>query len=237
MYKERIGIIDDSHKFLLDNEYIHTGYRLYFNTTQKILKSVFLLHNETVNIWTHLIGTIFFTFILFYFIFSTDYSANSAYYLNFLSHLQKDFSVMRENVENKLSLVMFEINKAGVQELENSFNSSVFEILAAFNNFESSHELPIQGVKRWPLLVFIISALICLIFSVLSHLFGAHSKKVKSIVNSLDYAGISILICGSFFPPIYYMFYCDQIFIYIYLITISVSSVFVFCITFSRASL
>ena len=33
-----------------------TGYRIYFNTRYKCLTSIFMLHNETVNIWTHLFG-------------------------------------------------------------------------------------------------------------------------------------------------------------------------------------
>ena len=34
----QIGMINDHHDFLRDNDFIHTGYRLYFNSTKKILK-------------------------------------------------------------------------------------------------------------------------------------------------------------------------------------------------------
>ena len=46
--------------FLIDNEYILRGYRINFNTNRKICRSLFLLHNETVNVWSHIIGVIAF---------------------------------------------------------------------------------------------------------------------------------------------------------------------------------
>lgn len=47
-----------------DNHHIETGYRIGFKTKQ-VFKSLFMIHNETVNIWTHLLGAI----IVFFFIF------------------------------------------------------------------------------------------------------------------------------------------------------------------------
>ncbi len=52
--------------FLQDNEFILRGYRIGFNTRQKILRSLFMLHNETVNVWSHLIGVIVFLGLLIY---------------------------------------------------------------------------------------------------------------------------------------------------------------------------
>ena len=43
-------------KELQDNEYITTGYRVELSFWESV-KSLFGLHNETLNIWTHLIGT------------------------------------------------------------------------------------------------------------------------------------------------------------------------------------
>jgi adiponectin receptor len=36
-----------------DNFGITGGYRINFNTPARILRSLFMLHNESVNIWTH----------------------------------------------------------------------------------------------------------------------------------------------------------------------------------------
>ena len=41
--------------FLRDNEYIRTGYRANWSVKEAFL-SLFQLHNETLNIWTHLFG-------------------------------------------------------------------------------------------------------------------------------------------------------------------------------------
>lgn len=38
-----------------DNQYILTGYRPMSNSLMKSFTSIFAVHNETVNIWTHLV--------------------------------------------------------------------------------------------------------------------------------------------------------------------------------------
>ncbi|KAG2171701.1 hypothetical protein INT43_008081 [Umbelopsis isabellina] len=42
-----------------ENQYILNGYRFY-QSNRACLKSIFALHNETINIWSHLLGFIFF---------------------------------------------------------------------------------------------------------------------------------------------------------------------------------
>ena len=49
-----------------DNEKILTGYRINFNTIRKISRTIFMVHNETVNVWTHLIGVVFFILLITY---------------------------------------------------------------------------------------------------------------------------------------------------------------------------
>jgi hypothetical protein len=70
----------------------------------------------------------------------------------------------------------------------------------------SENSLPME---RWPIVVFLMSAVTCLTTSASYHLFNCHSLTVSNFLLLLDYAGISVLICGSFFPPIFYGFYCD----------------------------
>ncbi|CAF1126180.1 unnamed protein product [Rotaria magnacalcarata] len=57
--------------------------------------------------------------------------------------------------------------------------------------------------------VFFISAILCLTFSTLLHVFINYSPRVMVIVSKLDYMGISILIFGSMIPVIHYLFYCN----------------------------
>ena len=51
---------------LRDNEFILRGYRIGFNTKAKIIKSLFMLHNESVNVWSHLFGVLVFIALLIY---------------------------------------------------------------------------------------------------------------------------------------------------------------------------
>ncbi|KAI9497374.1 hemolysin-III related-domain-containing protein [Zychaea mexicana] len=45
-----------------ENEYVLSGYRFYASS-RDCVRSIFMLHNETLNIWSHLIGFIFFSFL------------------------------------------------------------------------------------------------------------------------------------------------------------------------------
>jgi len=55
-----IGTWLEAPKFSRDNEYIKRGYRVNFNTIKRILRSLFMIHNESMNIWSHLLGVIMF---------------------------------------------------------------------------------------------------------------------------------------------------------------------------------
>ena len=52
---------DELPEWRRDNHYIVSGYRPTSNSYKRSLKSIGYLHNETVNIWTHLLGAIGFT--------------------------------------------------------------------------------------------------------------------------------------------------------------------------------
>jgi predicted membrane channel-forming protein YqfA (hemolysin III family) len=68
----KIGFFHEAHAFLKDNEYILSGYRIYFNSTRHILRSLFMLHNESANVWSHLIGVMLFCVLLGYTALSLD---------------------------------------------------------------------------------------------------------------------------------------------------------------------
>lgn len=56
--KPEIVGIEDCPAFLIDNKHLRRGYRKNFRRMTDILGSLCLPHNETLNIWTHLIGSI-----------------------------------------------------------------------------------------------------------------------------------------------------------------------------------
>jgi adiponectin receptor len=72
-----------------------------------------------------------------------------------------------------------------------------------------------EKLRRWPLFVFLFSAMLCLLFSSIFHLFYVHSLSLSRLLGKLDYAGISLLIAGSCYPPYYYFYYCSLSIFYI----------------------
>merc|ERR1719370_321952 len=53
--------------WLQDNDYLVKGHRPELQSTVECLRSIFRLHTETLNIWTHLLGALLFVyFAVFY---------------------------------------------------------------------------------------------------------------------------------------------------------------------------
>ncbi|KAI9145915.1 hemolysin-III related-domain-containing protein [Paraphysoderma sedebokerense] len=55
---------DEIPEHLQDNQYIHTGYRAWYNF-RECFASLFHLHNETGSIYTHFLGSLFFLFMIY----------------------------------------------------------------------------------------------------------------------------------------------------------------------------
>lgn len=86
-------------------------------------------------------------------------------------------------------------------------------------------------VPHWPLFVFMGSAVVCLTCSAIFHLMFVVSRRTYMVLSRLDYAGITILIAGSFYPMIYYSFYCHPWILRTYLTTISVMAAITFTVS------
>ncbi|KAF8590070.1 HlyIII-domain-containing protein, partial [Ramaria rubella] len=144
--------------WMQDNEYILSGYRREQGSVMGCIHSIFgYVHNESVNIHSHLWGALLFVFFL----------------CNIYSHLDKYPSVNLYDVGG--------------------------------------------------LVIFLVSAVMCLTFSASYHTMTCHSKVVHDWCHCFDYTGIVVLIVGSFFPCIYYTFYCTPRFQVIYLAAISIA--------------
>lgn len=126
------------------SNYIYTGYRKDL-TQWQCIKSIFLFCNETVNIWTHLLGAFLFLALTF--------SIND--FVKGLKH---------STIEDHVIVT-----------------------------------------------VFCLCFLCCLLFSSSYHIFKCHSKEQFDYCFRLDLAGISISLCGVYFPSFYYGFYCQQL--------------------------
>ncbi|KAK3809451.1 MAG: hemolysin-III related-domain-containing protein [Benniella sp.] len=137
---------DEVPAWLQDNPAIWNGYRRPTFSYKKCLASLGFLHNESVNIWTHLLGAL-----------ACIVGAPIIYF-------------------------------------------KMFDVLDTI---------------RWTDVVvfyaFLAGAIMCLGMSALFHAFSCHSEPVCHQWNRCDYVGIVFLIAGSFYPAIFYGFYCFRI--------------------------
>src|SRR3989338_5857801 len=62
--KEYIGPSKEAAEYMSrSNPYLEEGYRINYKTAEKCVASIFAWHNETLNIWSHLLSTLFFAFL------------------------------------------------------------------------------------------------------------------------------------------------------------------------------
>jgi len=64
-----IGTWEEADPYLQDNCYIKKGYRINFNTVKRALRSLFMCHNESTNIWSHLLAALLFASLIVYIFF------------------------------------------------------------------------------------------------------------------------------------------------------------------------
>ena len=80
-------------------------------------------------------------------------------------------------------------------------------ILTTLSDHTYTSRLPFQ--EKVVFGMFLLGVVLGLSFSWLFHTVYCHSGKVSWTFSELDYAGIALLIMGSFGPWLYYSFYCS----------------------------
>lgn len=61
--KAYIGHFSEAPGHSTGNRFIRTGYRINFASAKAIFKTIFMIHNESINIWSHLLGALFFVLL------------------------------------------------------------------------------------------------------------------------------------------------------------------------------
>ncbi|KAJ4866609.1 Heptahelical transmembrane protein 4 [Raphanus sativus] len=208
--------------YLRDNEYILGHYRSEW-PLKHILLSIFSIHNETLNVWTHLIG--FFLFLAL-----TIYTATKVPSVVDLQHrlphlLRKtDLHKLHSDLMSRLpsSPSKWHLMELLYNCLPDRFslaNSTDMCVLHSVKEDVANMIAPLilRPITRWPFYAFLGGAMFCLLASSTCHLLSCHSERVSYIMLRLDYAGIAALISTSFYPPVYYSFMCDPFFCNLYL--------------------
>ena len=256
-----VGKYSEAPDYLKDNEYIKEGYLINCNSFNKVFRSILVCSNETINIWSHLIGCIISILLIIFIacflktgkikeLSQTEYEdiqikLNEAViplikdlkktneennYINVSNIINKiktnsenlidnygSKSNVITNIENYLEKNENLINQ--IMELNN--NSNILEIIVKnweicsnkITNYINKfiiNDIKGEDIGRWPLFIMLTSAIGCFAFSTSFHWFSIYSKELYSFLCRLDYAGITLLIPGSCYPPYYYFYYCEK---------------------------
>ncbi|CAH9086494.1 unnamed protein product [Cuscuta epithymum] len=189
--------------YLQDNEFIRDYYRCEWPLKDLVL-SVFSLHNETLNIWTHLGGAMIFVALT---VMSLTEKASLENLLVASNFLRWEATSVKHN------------NSAAAfrESYPRKFPESSILYNVINNNGANSVMIP-----TWPWFIFLGGATCCLVVSSVSHLFACHSRRCSLLFWRLDHSGISLMITTSFIAPTYYIFSCHPVWRLFYFTSITV---------------
>ncbi|KAE8674324.1 Heptahelical transmembrane protein 1 [Hibiscus syriacus] len=176
-------------EYMKDNEFILNYYRVNW-PLKEALFSIFRWHNETLNVWTHLLG-----FVLFLGLTVTNLI----------------------EVPQVSDLIAFFTRSLPMSGDINVSHHSRDLFVRTMTLVDLKPESDVTSVTRWPFFVFLAGSMFCLLSSSICHLFSCHSQHLSRSLLRLDFTGITTMIIASFFPPIYYAFECDTKWHFIYL--------------------
>ncbi|KAK9149580.1 hypothetical protein Scep_008337 [Stephania cephalantha] len=194
--------------YMKDNEYILDYYRA--NWPIKVaFFSLFRWHNETLNVWTHLIGFGVFMWLTMVNLMQIPLG------VDFLGRFTRSFPSTPATFASNNSKNFFLGEAAAVVDAEKSMNP-----------LDITMQSSIVLAPRWPCFVYLGGSMFCLITSSMCHLFCCHSKRLNLLLLQFDYVGIAVMIITSFFPQMYYIFQCNPFWQFVYLSGVTLMGIF-----------
>ncbi|KAG6589821.1 Heptahelical transmembrane protein 1, partial [Cucurbita argyrosperma subsp. sororia] len=200
-------------EYMKDNEFILRYYRAEWPLKRALL-SVFQWHNETLNVWTHLIGFVLFLGLC-------------------LANLMEEVPQVADlfGFFSRSMLASFCSNISYVsKDFIGTTATELMELVGSVHPYEGGGNISLvtngSSTERWPFFVFLGGSMFCLLSSSICHLFSCHSHPLNLLLLRIDYIGIAVMIITSFFPPIYYIFQCDPLWQFVYLAGITIMGIF-----------
>lgn len=191
--------------YMKDNEYIKNYYRAEWPLKLAFF-SLFRWHNETLNVWTHLVG-----FAVFLGLTLSNMMQVSPQFADLLTKFTRSYYAAAPTVNASHSSKHFFL---GTAALDNFTQTTPTDLLMT------------ASTVRWPFFVFLGGSMFCLLTSSTCHLFCCHSHRLNLLLLRFDYVGIAVMIITSFFPPIYYIFQCNPVWQLVYLTGITTMGIF-----------
>ena len=82
---------------------------------------------------------------------------------------------------------------------------------------QTNQYLPI-ALEKWPMQIFLFSAIFCFLSSSIMHLFWVRSVHVCNLTHNIDLSGISLMIFGAGMAIVHYTFKCHPVAYWMYTI-------------------
>ncbi|CAK7563673.1 MAG: hypothetical protein SEPTF4163_001547 [Sporothrix epigloea] len=226
---------DDLPDWRRDNAYILTGYRPTSHSYMASLGSVLGIHNESVNIWTHLSGALVAAMLgLALFVDELPSVADLVRYILpawLMAHV-KAFTCKAAALVTPLVAHHLPVASGWLASTYAQLADAVALVpqcflqavgATGFARFHTSGS-PTHDTASSTLVLscFAAGAVACLGMSATYHALSNHSPAVARWGNKLDYSGIVFLIVGSYVPTLYYGFFCHPrwLTVYLYLIVL-----------------
>jgi len=196
--------------WMKDNEFILAFYRPHMNSIWSCFTTgIFQYHNESVNIWSHLLGLVLFLFFIYLVIFRITASENGVY--SSIIHQTEEDITSSPSLHALVTTHQHSI--PSIDDLSLSLRTqpralrethpdgiSHFTLHKAYSNLLLTH--------RAAMVPMLLSACLCFTGSTLYHILWNHSIIVMKVFSRLDYAGIVLLILGHSCMASFYLFYC-----------------------------
>lgn len=260
----------------LKNAFISAGYRVEYSW-KACLKSIFRLHNETWNVWTHFAGFVIFAILTYQLAcyaeidmveFPHKFHSNSlatvladvhAYNFTDTAHTW-EFEEFAHAKITEMKGYIYNVKaqiRDGMDSMHHRMDTYFKEIEKSVHDLQNFHpHLPVTNFKanlmkmntqlnekynkyvtpksKWPMIVFLISGMVCFLGSTLFHTFGCQSQRAFYFFLKIDYSGISVLIAGSIVPFVCYIFHELTHWQYVYLTCLTIVSLSVIFVSFSE---